>query len=76
MNYVGSSKGMEATAALEMIICMWENFGGKVFVKFIVSDDDSTMRAKTSHECNNQHGKLPSHILESIFLADPMAWIC
>lgn len=42
-NYkTGSSKGMEASAALELIINLHER---GISVQFIVSDDDSTMRA-------------------------------
>ena len=43
LNYAGSSKGMEATAALEMVVKVWDKFNGTVYIKCIVSDDDSTM---------------------------------
>ena len=46
VNYVGSSKGMEATAALEMIISVSEIFEGKVYVKCIVSEDDRLCKLK------------------------------
>ena len=50
MNYVGSSKEMEATAALEMVIHIYDEHKGRIYVKEIISDDDSTMRAKVSNE--------------------------
>ena len=71
LNYAGSSKGMEASAALEMVIEVWDNFNGTVFIKIIVSDDDSTIRAKVSYPESNEHGMLPAHIIEPIFKADP-----
>ena len=71
LNYVGSSKAMEATAALEMVIVIYNEHNGLIFVMDIISDDDSTMRAKVSHEYNNIHGKLPLHIPQPIFKADP-----
>ena len=71
LNYVGSSKGMEATAALEMVIDIYTTHTGRIYVEAIISDDDSTMRAKVSHETNNVHGKLPAHIPAPIFKADP-----
>ena len=62
---------MEATAALEMVTGIHTEHGGHIFVEGIISDDDSTMRAKVSHETSNVHGKLPSHIPAPIFKADP-----
>ena len=71
LNYVGSSKGMEATSALEMVTVIFTEHNGHIFVFAVVSDDDSTMRAKVSHESSNIHGKLPLHIPQPIFKADP-----
>ena len=62
---------MEATAALDMILSMDLEYKSKIYIKNIVSDDDSTMRAKLCHPNNNIHGKLPLHIVHPIFLADP-----
>ena len=62
---------MEATAALEMVIVIYNEHNGLIFVRAIISDDDYTMRAKVCHECNNIHGKLPLHIPQPIFKADP-----
>ena len=67
-NYkTGSSKAMEATAALELIITL---DGQGIGVEFIVSDDDSTMRAHLKH-IGNDKGKLPINVLEPTFLCDP-----
>ena len=71
LNYVGSSKGMEAKAALEMVTAIFTEHNGRIFVFAVVSDDDSTMRAKVSHESSNIHGKLPLHIPQPIFKPDP-----
>ncbi len=71
LDYVASSKGMEATAALEMVGEVWDNFNGNDFIEFIVSDDDSTMRAKVSYSTSNKHGMLPPRVIEPIFKADP-----
>ena len=71
LNYVGSSKGMEATAALEMVVEVWDNFNGNIYIKIIVSDDDSTIWAKVSCPTTNEHGMLPYKVIEPIFKADP-----
>ena len=67
----GSSKAMEASAALELVIALWNSSNRTVGIEFIVSDDDSTMRAHLQHACNHKHGKLPIDIAEPSFLADP-----
>ena len=71
LNYAGSSKGMEATAALEMVVEVWKTFNGSVYIKIIVSDDDSSMRAKVSYATTSEHGMLPTHVIQPIFKADP-----
>ena len=59
-NYkIGSSKAMEATAGIG------------VSIEYIVSDDDSTMRATLRHIGTHKNGKLPLHISEPTFLCDP-----
>ena len=68
-NYLtGSSKAMEASAALELLLQL-HDLG--VEIEFIVSDDDSTMRAHLKHIGTHKHGKLPLHIIEPLFLCDP-----
>jgi hypothetical protein len=49
MNYGGSSKGMEATAALEMVKDLFENEEVQAFVNEMVLDDDASTRALLSH---------------------------
>ena len=71
LNYVRLSKGMKATAALEMVVHIYDEHKGRIFVNEIIPDDDSTIRAKVSHETSNVHGKLPAHIPAPIFKEDP-----
>ena len=47
MNYEGSSKGMESTAALLLTIKLYDEKG--VAVEEIVADDDSSMKAIVRH---------------------------
>ena len=46
-SYVDSSKGTEATVAREIATGIHTEHQGCIFVLEIVSDDDSTMRAKS-----------------------------
>ena len=41
-----------------------------MYIEFIVSDDDSTMRAYLQHKCNNIKEKLPDDIPEPNFLTN------
>ena len=59
---------MEASAALELLLQL---YALGVEIEFIVSDDDSTMRAHLKHIGAHQKGKLPLHIPEPFFLCDP-----
>ena len=59
---------MEATAALELVI---ELAAVGVGVEFIVSDDDSTMRAHLKHIGTHAGAKLPLDIPQPTFLCDP-----
>ena len=68
-NYrTGSSKAMEASAALDMINKLHLKGVG---VEFIVSDDDSTMRAHLTHLGTVKNGKLPLDVRQPSFLCDP-----
>ena len=68
-NYLtGSSKAMEAGTALDLVI---ELHGLGVGVDFIVSDDDSTMRAHLHHLGTIKNAKLPVNIPQPSFLCDP-----
>jgi hypothetical protein len=66
-NYEGTSKSMEAAALVEMLTRAIEL--NSVSVCTIISDDDSNGRAKAQHVSNG--GKLPIHVEEPKFLADP-----
>ena len=68
-NYrTGSSKAMEASAAPDMINQLHAKGIG---VEFIVSDDDSTMRAHLTHLGVVKNGKLPLDVPQPMFLCDP-----
>ena len=71
LNYDGSSKGMEVEAALDIVTRIGKEHNGRVFVKAIVSDDDSSMRALLKHKQNSKKGRLPSYLPEPKWLADP-----
>ena len=69
-NYTsGSSKAMEATAALDLIVELHRETN--VGIEAIVSDDDSTMRAHLHHIDTYKGGKLPLSVPQPIFLCDP-----
>ena len=68
-NYLtGSSKAMEVSAALEIILELDKK---GVSVESIVSDDGSTMRAHLKHENTEKNAKLPRYVHPPIFLCDP-----
>ena len=71
LNHEGSSKAMESQAALEIVQEIYNENKGMVFVKSICSDDDSTLRAVLKHPRNNRKGRLPDHIPQPKFQADP-----
>ena len=66
-NHNGSSKGLESTATLEVLMHIDSVWKCKVFFEKAVSDNDSTMRARLSHSTTNTKVKLPTHIPEPIF---------
>ena len=69
-NYkTGSSKAMEASDALDMINQLHAKGIG---VKFIVSDDDSIMRAHLTHIDVVKNGKLPLGVPQPMFLCNPL----
>ena len=59
---------MEASAALQLLVQLHDR---GVVIEFIVSDDDSTMRANLKHIGTHKNGKLRLDILLPIFLCDP-----
>ena len=72
---------MESSTALKLCIDIYKKSERKVFLEKIVSDDDSTMRVVLKHPkfkkreptvpLKNSVGKLPTHIPEPKWLADP-----
>ena len=71
-NWNESSKKMESAAALCMVVSSPTDRG--VVILWIISDDDSVMRAVCSYpepENTKTKGKLPKYILQPIFKADP-----
>ena len=73
-NYSGSSKAMEADGALSLVKELDELSDSKLFVEAFVTDDDSSIRALISHfdpKSRKNKGKLPDHIPEPKWLADP-----
>ena len=66
--HTGSSKAMEASAAFEMVVELHDQGIG---VEFVVSDDDSTMRANLHHIGTHKNGKLPILAHQPKFLCDP-----
>ena len=60
---------MEAALALELVLRLETMFGGVVYIREIVTDDDSTMRSHLKQKKNG--GKLPDRTITPIFLADP-----
>ena len=71
MNYHGSSKGMEADAALSLVLKLdKDDSNSKLYVENFVTDDDSSIRAVLAHPSPNGKGRLPTHIPEPCWLAD------
>jgi hypothetical protein len=59
-NHDGSSKGMAATAALQMAKRLFERDLAKTFAKEMVTDDDASARALLSH-CLSELAKFAVH---------------
>lgn len=63
---------MEADTALEFVTHLHKCFDGKIYIKYIVADDDSTMRSLLKHHTEEQKsGKLEREVIEPKWLADP-----
>ena len=56
-NYSGSSKDMESEATLSLYESMFYDSKNKIYLRSIVSDNDSTMRALLKHPGNHKRGK-------------------
>ena len=70
-NYDGSSKTMEVDAALHLYKIIYITANKTLYVKAIVGDDDSSMRALLKHRRHNWKGRLPTDTPEPEWLADP-----
>ena len=62
---------MEADAALTLYKDIYHKSDKKIYLKTVVADDDSSMRALLKHRCNNPKGRLPEEMNEPDWLADP-----
>ena len=72
LNHDGSSKAMEAEGLLQILMRLNDKHEGKVHIKAVVSDDDTTMKSVIRHESSvAKKGRLPADIPEPIWLADP-----
>ena len=60
---------MEAGVALEMVKKLFKDNEGRLFIAYIISDDDSSMRSHLRHI--DDGGKLPPNVPQPTFLADP-----
>ena len=69
INWNGASGAMEAGVALEMVTNMYNDSDNRLYIEFLVSDNDSSMRSHLRHIENG--GKLPANVPEPTFLADP-----
>ena len=69
-NYVGSSKRMKADVALHLYKILFNDNDIKVFLKAIVVDYDSSIRALMRHPDNNSKGKLLLEMPEPEWLSD------
>ena len=63
-NYTESSKAIEVDAVLSIYEELYFDSKKKIALQYIVSDDDSSMRALLKHSCNHPKGKLKLEILE------------
>ena len=50
---------MEADAALQRYINLYNGSNKNIVLKAVVTDDDSSMRALLTHTSNNPKGRLP-----------------
>ena len=69
IDWNASSGAMDAGLVFDLVIKIHEMFKGLVYIKEIITDDDSTMRSHLKDIINR--GKLPNSITQPIFLADP-----
>ena len=68
INWVGASGAMEDGATLETVINLWNDSDDCLFIEYLVSDDNSSMRSHLKHIENG--GKLLAGVPKPSFLAD------
>ena len=68
INWKGASGGIEADVSLELCIALHDESNHSIFVEYIVSGYDSTMRAHLTHDGKY---KLPTPIPVPTFFVDP-----
>ena len=62
MNYDGSSKSMEADAALQLYISLYNASNKNIVLTAVVADDDSSIRTLLIHNANNPKWRLPEEM--------------
>ena len=63
---------MEGVVALELMKKIFNKNKGKMYLKELVSDDNSTMRSLLQHKEHHEKDKLPDNIPQPKFCADPL----
>ena len=62
---------MESEVALQLTTKIFRDSDGLLYVAYIVSDDDSTMRAHLQHKSKEPKARLNDDIHEPSFCDDP-----
>ena len=62
---------MEADAALQLYINLYNGSNKNIVLKAVVVDDDSSIRALLTHKTVNPKGRLPEEMPQPEWLADP-----
>ena len=62
---------MESRVALDVTIQLFQKYGGKFYIEYMVTDDDSTIKSMLKHKSKHDKGMLPDNVPEHKFLADP-----
>jgi len=65
---IDASGDMEAGFALDMVINLYNKSENRLFIEYLVSDDDSIMRSHLRHIENG--GKIAENVPDSTFLTD------
>ena len=70
-NYDGSSKAMEADAALQLYINLYQDSNKNIVLEAVVENDDSSSRDLLTHNANNPKGRLLEEMPQPEWIADP-----